>query len=429
MKKLAGGHRIFNLILFYIVLFFSTNSYSSQIYDYQTEQFIEKINLEILSVNKFKEKIRFKIINDNFPNAFVVEDNTIYLSSGLLIHSPDYVSFLAVLAHEIGHIEKYHITKRINEINNLKKINNLSNIAAIAGSMIIRQPELINTIIVNQVATNNLYLNFSQDQEKEADLYAVETLNNLNLSTNSIKKFLLLLENKTSFNLIDDELKKFSTHPLFQERYDIIDYKKDIDNSDFNQNYQNEFEFIKAKFMAYTNTNLANSLSLDEKIYYESIKHSLNGDLFLSLKKLNSLIYKHDNKRDKNIFLYETKADILMSYGYNKEALEFYHKVLNKYPKNNYVRFNVFMYSDFIKQDIEDLKKVFLDYQNLINLFPNNKNFITKYYNLSKSIGNRDWETFFEILLFEKNNFKTSLKQLLEKTTDYNLKKLIKLYT
>ena len=115
-KNLAGGLKIYKVVLFYIVLLFSKSLYSSQIYDYQTEQFIEKINLDILSVNKFKEKIRFKIINDNFPNAFVVEDNTIYLSSGLLIHSPDYVSFLAVLAHEIGHIEKYHITKRINEI-------------------------------------------------------------------------------------------------------------------------------------------------------------------------------------------------------------------------------------------------------------------------------------------------------------------------
>ena len=215
-KKLDGGLKIPNIILFYLILLFSTNIYSSQIYDYQTEQFIEKLNSKILSVNEYNKKIRFKIFNDDFPNAFVTEENIIYLSSGLLIHSPDYVSLLAVLAHEIGHIENYHITKRKNEIDSLKKINNLGNIAAIAGSMIIQQPELLNTIIVNQSAVNNLYINFSQEQEKEADLYAVDTLNNLDLSTNSIKQFLVLLEDKTNFDLIDDELKKFSTHPLFQ---------------------------------------------------------------------------------------------------------------------------------------------------------------------------------------------------------------------
>ena len=98
----------FFIISFYI-LFFCKSLFSSQIYDYQTDKFIEKINSEILSVNNYNKKINFKIIRDNFPNAFVTENNTLFISSGLLIHSPDYVSLLAVLAHEIGHLEKYHI--------------------------------------------------------------------------------------------------------------------------------------------------------------------------------------------------------------------------------------------------------------------------------------------------------------------------------
>ena len=424
-KKLDGGLKIPNIILFYLILLFSTNIYSSQIYDYQTEQFIEKLNSKILSVNEYNKKIRFKIFNDDFPNAFVTEENIIYLSSGLLIHSPDYVSLLAVLAHEIGHIENYHITKRKNEIDSLKKINNLGNIAAIAGSMIIQQPELLNTIIVNQSAVNNLYINFSQEQEKEADLYAVDTLNNLDLSTNSIKQFLVLLEDKTNFDLIDDELKKFSTHPLFQERYDIIDYKKVNNTNNFNQNYQNDFEFIKAKFMAYTNNGLTNNLNHDEKIYYDAIRLSINGDLHSSLRKINFLVSKYNVKS----FLYETKADILLSYGYNKEALEFYQKVLNNNPQNKYVKFNIFMYSDLNSEDKNNMRQIFLDYQNLIEFFPNNINFIKKYYNLSNTLGYEDWVAFFEILLFKKNSHEIKLKELLEATTDSNLKKIIKLYT
>ena len=40
--------------------------------------------------------------------------------------------------------------------------------------MILQQPNLINAAIVNQTRINNLYLNFSQEQEIEADFYAVE---------------------------------------------------------------------------------------------------------------------------------------------------------------------------------------------------------------------------------------------------------------
>ena len=424
-KNLAGGLKINKILLFYILLLITKNLYSAQIYDYQTEEFIKGINSQILSVNKYDKQIKFKIINDNFPNAFVTEDNTIFLSSGLLVHSPDYVSLLAVLAHEIGHIEKYHISKRKNEIKNIKKISILGNVAAIAGSMIIQEPELINTIIFNQTATSNLYMNFSQEQEKEADLYAVETLNSLGLSTNSIKKFLLLLEDKTNFDLLDDELKKFSTHPLFQERYDIINYNKISNSEVFNLDLQNNFGFIKAKFMAYTNNGFPNKLNKNNKAYYDVIKYSLSGDLLLSLKKLNFLILKYD----KNSFLQETKADILLSYGYNKEALKFYQKVLDEHPNNNYVKFNIFMNTNIVKQDKNNLKKTFLNFQNLIQFFPNNKIFIKKYYNLSNILQEKDWIEFFEILLYKKNNIKIKLNNLYDKTTDNNLKNILKLYT
>ena len=272
---------------------------------------------------------------------------------------------------------------------------------------------------------NNLYLNFSQEQEKEADLYAVNTLNKLNLPTNSIKKFLLLLEKKTNFDLVDIELKKFSTHPLFKERYDIIDDNKVINTSNFNKNYQNQFEFIKAKFMAYTNNDLHNNLDTYEKIYYDAIRYSIDGNLFLSLKKLNTLI----SRNNENSFLLETKADILLSYGHNKEALEFYQKVLDKHPHNNYAKFNIFMYTDLVKQDRKSMKKIFINYQNLIEIFPNNQNFILRYYNLSKTLEYKDWVIFFEILLSKKKSLEKKLDQLLEQTTDNNLKKIIKLYT
>ena len=425
MKKLAGGHKFYYNFFFYLILIFSKNLFAVQIYDYQTEEFIKKINTEILSVNSYNKDINFKIFKDNFPNAFVTEDNTIYLSSGLLAHSPDYVSLLGVLAHEIGHIEKYHVAKRKKEINNLKNISSYGNLAAVIGSMIMQEPNIINAIVVNQTTLNNLFINFSQDQEIEADFYAIETIHRLKLPSNSIKKFLLILEDKTKFNLIDEELKKFSTHPIFEKRYEILDYK-DIDESkNFNQNFQKEFKFIQVKFMAYTNIDLVTNLKNDYKIYYDSIQFSKEGNLIESLKKINLLISKYD----KNHFLIETKADILLSYGYNNEAIKFYRKVLNYQPNNNYVKYNIFINLDLNETEIKFNKKIFLNNLNLLKYFPNNKNIITQYYNLVKILEYDEWILFFEILLFEKQDSKIKLNKLKKQTEDYNLKKIIKLYT
>tara|TARA_X000000368_G_scaffold17299_1_gene13603 strand:- start:35 stop:703 length:669 start_codon:yes stop_codon:yes gene_type:complete len=221
---------------------------------------------------------------------------------------------------------------------------------------------------------------------------------------------------------MDDELKKFSTHPIFEERYEILN-ENDNNNYKIDTNIEKEFSFIKAKFLAYTNNEYSINLKGDQKIYYEAIRNSLSGKLFESLEKLNSLILKNDN-----LFLIETKADILLSYGYNKEAIEFYKKVLIHNPENDYVKYNLFINLNIINKEPKYIREVFIKNQNLIKLFPNNQTLLLKYYNLARILKYNDWIEFFDILLFNQKESKNYLLNLNAKTKDNNLKKLIKLY-
>jgi len=424
MIKLAGGHKFFLIFLVCFTFIFSKNIFAVQIFDYHTEKFINKINSEIISVNSYNKKINFRIYKDNFPNAYVTENNIIYLSTGLLTYSTSYISLLGVLAHEIGHLEKYHVPQRKTEIKNLKNINSYGNLAAVIGSMIIQEPNILNAIVVNQVAVNNRFINFTQEQEIEADFYAIETINKLKLPTYPVKEFLLILENKTGVNLIDEELKKFSTHPIFEKRYEIIDNNSDEEFYNFNKNFEREFEFIQAKFMAYTDNGMIDKLNKDQKIYYDSIQLSKSGDLLSSLKKINLLISKNKN----NYFIEETKADILLSHGYNKEAIKFYKKVLQSQPDNIYAKYNIFVNLTLNQKDDEINKKIFLNNLGLIKFFPKNQNILIKYYDLAKLLKYNDWILFFETLIFQKKDAKKTFNQLNKKTKDYNLKKIIKLY-
>ncbi len=423
MIKLAGGRKCILIFSIFFTLIFSKNIFAVQIYDYHTEKFINKINSEIKTVNYYDKKINFTIYKDDFPNAYVTENNIIYLSSGLLIYSPNYVSLLGVLAHEIGHLEKYHVSKRKTEIKNLRNISSYGNLVAVVGSMIIQEPSILNAIVINQTAVKNLFINFSQEQEIEADFYAIETINKLKLPTNPVKEFLLILENRTGANLIDEELKKFSTHPIFEKRYEIIDNNNSTFYN-FDENYQREFDFIQAKFMAYTDSGFITNLKNDQKIYYDSIQLSKSGNLLESLKKINLLIMK--NKKD--YFFKETKADILLSYGYNKEAIKFYRKVLQTQPNNNYAKYNIFVNLILNPTDYEFNKDFFSNNLNLLKYFPNNTNVLIKYYNLAKLLKYNDWIVFFEALLFQKNDANKIFNELNKQTKDYNLKKIIKLY-
>ena len=418
------------LIIYFFcsVLFFSNFSLSSQIFDYETDIFLNKLIIEIKSVNKFNKNIKIHIVKDDNPNAFVIPKNKLIVSSGLLEQSPDYVSLLAVLAHEVGHLEYLHLEKRKDRLEKFSKINLISNLALITGSILARNPEVLGGTVASQVNINNFYFSFSREQEREADLYSIKTLQKLNLPSESIKELLKILEKNALDKGFDENYQKFSTHPIFRERYEIIDYNSENKKFNFNKDIQNEFNFIKAKFMAYNNTLNLTNLNDDHKTYYESISNSESGNLIISLKKLNYLIKKFP----KNTFFLETKADILRSHGYLNESVKFYKIVLNKYPDNYYIKYKIFLDTNTQNMQLNNKMNFFYENLNLIIQFPKNKYIINKFIEITKDLEKIYWLNFFNTI--SDTNYKDmeelqkKLNNLSKETNEIKLKKIINEY-
>ena len=421
--------KILILILFNFLL--STKAYCSIILDYETEEFLKKINNLILSVNDFNKDIKFAIILDENINAFVNQNNEIYISSGLIKNSPSYVALLGVLSHEIGHIEKYHIAKRKKSLNNLQSIQALSTLSIIAGSIISQNPEVVQSLALNQVGINNFYIGFSKDQEREADHYAIETLNKLNLPPDSLIQLLNLLQTEHLKHGSTENYKKFSTHPIYEERYDIINERKNKKSSKINMELEKEFNFIKAKFVGYSNDNNLEFKELLPKEfigYSEAILYARKGDLKKSLKLLNSFI----NKNKENYFLYETKADILMSYGYNKQAIQFYKKSLTKFPENKYAKLAVFNNTKMENFSMEDKLLNFENNLDLLFKFPHSTILYLKYHKLSNDIKKTNWSKFLNLYnnkkKISKQDYIQEIKNAIKITDDKNLYKLLNLH-
>ena len=414
--------------IFFSVLFFSNISLSSQILDYETEIFLNKLILDIKKVNKIKKNIKIHIIKDNNPNAFVIPNNKLIVSSGLLEESPDYISLLAVLAHELGHLEYFHLEKRKGTLEQFSKLNLISNLALITGSVLAKDPQILGGTLASQANINNFYFSFSREQEREADLYSIKTLDKLNLSSESIKEFLKILEKNALDKGFDENYQKFSTHPIFKERLEIIDYNSKDKIFIFNKDIQDEFNFIKAKFMAYNDNMNVTVLEDDHRIYYESINNSKLGNLIISLKKLNFLI----NKFPKNTFLLETKGDILRSHGYLNESVKFYKIVLNKYPDNYYIKYKIFL--DTNTQNMQSNNKINFFYENLnlIIQFPKNKYIVNKFIGVAKDLDKIQWIDFFNIIIQSNNKdmeeIQKKLNNLSKKTNNIKLKKIISEY-
>jgi len=415
-------------LLLFFFFYISNNVYASILLDYETEQFIKKLNNIILSVNNYKDQIQFSIIFDENPNAFINENNHLYISSGLIEKAPTYVSLLGVLAHEIGHLEKYHIHKRKKSIQNLKTLDMIGTLSIITGTIVSNNPEIIQTLIVNKIGINDFYINFSKDQEREADYYAIDTLNKLNLPPHSLIQLLNMLEEESFKKGMTEENHKFSTHPIFKERYEIIN-EKNNNSTKIDLKLEDEFNFIKAKFLGFSSeneTNIKKYLAKPLQNYSKAILYSKKGDLKSSLLLINELIIT--NKE--NYFLYETKADILLSHGYKKEAVKFYKKVFNKYPKNKYVQIRIFNNTDNLLLSKDEKIKFFQNNINLLFEFPKNKILHSKYKHVSETLDKTDWVLFFNVYNIKdnmnKNEYINKLKNIINNSEDKNLIKLLK---
>ncbi len=424
-KKLDGGLKKI-LIFFLIFIFSSKNCLSAQILDYETEEFVHQIIKDIITVNKINKKIKFKINNSNEINAFVDLNNVIYINSGLIIHCSDYVALLSVLAHEIGHIDLNHITLRKKSIENSKKYNTLSLLSVIAGSALTQNPQLLQGSILTSAALSNKYIVFSKDQEMEADLYAIKTLNLLNTNSKSIQKLLETIEQKLLDKGFSKDKQRISTHPYFEDRILLIKNFKDNEENNFDENYNERFNYIKAKFIGYSNDEqVLKKLKEPYKTYAESIKMARSGNLKMSLFSLNDIL-----KTNKNSFLLETKADILFSYGYTEEAVKFYKKNLEKYPLNYYAQIRIFENIETKNLSINETEIIFQKNKKLLYKYFNNKNILLKYIEIAEKLNKKEWLEFFKFILsinnIDREEFKIEIKNF-KNTKNKDLLKLIKI--
>ncbi len=414
-------------ILYCIIFFFFCNSInSSEILDFETEIFIGDIINQIKKENKTNKDIKFKIIANNNINAFVDQNNIIYITSGLIENCFDYVALLAVVAHEVGHIDNNHIIQRKLNIDKIKKINNFSNFSIIAGSLIAGNTELMNTILLSSAGTTSYHINFSKDQEREADIYSLNTIMGMGLYSNSIIELLKTIEGQGFNKGLTKEKIKTSFHPYFEERIDIINYLKQTNHPNFDIEKNKQFKFIQAKFLGY-NANVKNINKLPDpyKIYAYSILNARKGDLKKSLTELNKLILRNKN----NTFLIETKADILFSYGYINESIRFYEKVLSNFPENNYAQIRIFENQNIENLNKNEINSMFIKNLNLLEKYYNNKNLLLKYMKLAEKGEMIEWYNFLYFWINKKSEKEIVIKNLniFKKTSNKNLLKLIEI--
>ena len=98
----------------------------------------------------------------------------------------------------------------------------------------------------------------------------------------------------------------------------------------------------------------------------------------------------------------ETKADLLIPYGYTKEAMRFYQKVYDKEKNNHHIKKIMFEieYEKIGKKNNNFSQEFFNNYSDLLMIFQNNSMLHNKLRKIALLLGKDGWVNFIDTNIF-----------------------------
>lgn len=135
--------------------------------DKHVQEYIREIGYKVAQVAPRKVDYQFYLVNSKDINAFALPGGPVFLNRGLILTLDNESELVAVISHELGHINARHHARFLEKTYG---INILLNILAIATSNSSYQNLIMQTA---QIGAGLLQLKYSRDQENEADALGV----------------------------------------------------------------------------------------------------------------------------------------------------------------------------------------------------------------------------------------------------------------
>lgn len=154
--------------------------------------------------------IHIHVFEDEEINAFAIPGGHIIVNTALIKNCDNADMLAGVVAHEMGHLENGHITKRI------AREMGLAAILMVGGDNLGMIKQIIKTLSSSK---------FDREQETEADITGTKYLQQAGIDPKQLALFFSELSKKKEF---PEALKWISTHPMLKERADLI-LKKHFD--------------------------------------------------------------------------------------------------------------------------------------------------------------------------------------------------------
>jgi len=143
-----------------------------------------------------------RIVESSEINAFTLPGGNVFIFTGLIEFAESPEEVVAVLSHEIGHVEKRHVMSKL-----VKEFGVTLLFSILAGG---------DAVILAELAKTALSTVFDRRQETEADTYAFELMVKSGISPTAMASFFRRV--KREHGAYDQSLEILMTHPHYNAR-------------------------------------------------------------------------------------------------------------------------------------------------------------------------------------------------------------------
>lgn len=282
-------------------------------------------------------QVKIYVVNDNSLNAFVIDNQHMFINSGLLQRLTSAEQVQAVIAHEAGHIASGHLSRRVANARNARTAAGLglalAAVAAAAGS-----PEAGTAIAFgSQQSAKRVFFGHTRAEESSADISSVRYMIRAGIDPQGALDVQKLFRGQEALS-VGRRDPYTRTHPLSSDRAralrGLVAGQKFKGTKDPTAAYW--FARVKAKLSAFTR---APSWTLrragefgyaDVKLMRQAIAYHRQSDAKKALNHINKAIAQ----RPKDPFLLELKGQIQLESRQFNAAVSSYQAAAKLAPRN-----------------------------------------------------------------------------------------------
>ena len=333
--------------------------------DVEIQQYIQSIgNRLVASSDLPANPFHFFVVVDNQINAFAGPGGYIGINSGLILLTEAESELASVMAHEVAHVTQRHLYRAFEAASKLSIPTAAATLAALLiGS---QSPALGQAaLIAIQAGSVQFQIDFTRDNEKEADRVGMQTLAKSSFNPRSMPVFFERLQQSSRY--LGRDIPEFlRTHPVSASR--ISDTRGRANKYDYKQ-YSDSQNYLlaraKLRVFSITDKNVAlqyfkvrakqgvkNQQAVARYgialVYQQQRKYSKAEKIFKKLSK------EYPNQSQ---YVYAEAKTALDAQHY-KTALRLLEKARNRFPNNNAIKIEYI--STLLKNNQPELAKSIL---------------------------------------------------------------------